>query len=325
MLARQIAHVLRPGPRRGPQTQFPALVRLPLRRISKRARLADAVRGQPVCTVRGSSPRGRPPPRSRRRPGSRLAPPDPWRRGAPPPRRTRRSSPSASAISRVTASSLAPSQGRSILRPVTALSTYSFTRLEGMAKPIRASPPTREDRRVDADHSAGHVDERTARVAGVDGGVRLDEHLRGGPGDLGAGQRRDDAAGHGLPDAERIADGEHHVAHLERVGVLELEMREAPVAALDPEHGDIGLVVLRITLASNSRRSASAMRISVAPPPMTCLLVTTMPSGLTITPEPSEFGCAPAACRTPRRRSGGTSDRRRTATRTSAPARAHRR
>ena len=32
------------------------------------------------------------------------------------------------------------------------------------------------------------------------------------------------------------------------------------------------------------------MRISVAPPTlMTWLLVTTMPSGLTITPEPSEF------------------------------------
>ena len=44
------------------------------------------------------------------------------------------------------------------------------------------------------------------------------------------------------------------------------------------------------TLASNSRRSASAMRISAAPPILTTwVLVTTIPSGETITPEPSEF------------------------------------
>ena len=46
----------------------------------------------------------------------------------------------------------------------------------------------------------------------------------------------------------------------------------------------------RMTLASNSRRSASAMRISAAPPILTTwVLVTTMPSAVTITPEPSEF------------------------------------
>src|SRR5438105_11358731 len=44
------------------------------------------------------------------------------------------------------------------------------------------------------------------------------------------------------------------------------------------------------TLASNSRRSESAMRISAAPPVLTAwVLVTTIPSGETITPEPSEF------------------------------------
>src|SRR5262249_7991223 len=44
------------------------------------------------------------------------------------------------------------------------------------------------------------------------------------------------------------------------------------------------------TLASNSRRSANAMRISAAPPILTtCVLVTTTPSGATITPDPSEF------------------------------------
>jgi hypothetical protein len=45
-----------------------------------------------------------------------------------------------------------------------------------------------------------------------------------------------------------------------------------------------------MSLASNSRRSASAMRISAAPPILTTwVLVTTMPSAVTMTPEPSEF------------------------------------
>ena len=66
-----------------------------------------------------------------------------------------------------------------------------------------------------------------------------------------------------------------------------------------------------MTLASNSRRSARAMRISVAPPTLTtCVLVTTMPSGLTITPEPSEFCMRSAGmpnCSPKKRRNSGSS------------------
>ncbi len=47
---------------------------------------------------------------------------------------------------------------------------------------------------------------------------------------------------------------------------------------------------LRMTLAGNSLPSDSATVISASPlPSMTWLLVTATPSGLTITPEPSEF------------------------------------
>ena len=83
-------------------------------------------------------------------------------------------------------------------------------------------------------------------------------------GDLGARQRRDDAAGHGLPDAERIADRQHQVADLQRVGVLELEIGEAPVAAFHPQHGDVGVLVLQddlgVELAPVGERDADLGR-----------------------------------------------------------------
>ena len=58
----------------------------------------------------------------------------------------------------------------------------------------------------------GH--QRAAGIAGIDGGVGLDEELIVAGADLGARQRRDDAHGHGLADAEGIADRQHQVAHL---------------------------------------------------------------------------------------------------------------
>ncbi len=54
-----------------------------------------------------------------------------------------------------------------------------------------------------------------AGIAGIDRRIGLDEELIVGDADLGAGDRRDDAVGHGLPDAERIADREHQIADLE--------------------------------------------------------------------------------------------------------------
>ena len=39
--------------------------------------------------------------------------------------------------------------------------------------------------------------------------------------DLVAGKRRDDAAGHRLADAEGIADRQHEIADLDRIGIAE--------------------------------------------------------------------------------------------------------
>ena len=101
-----------------------------------------------------------------------------------------------------------------------------------------------EDHRVDADQASGHVDERTTGVAGVDGGIGLNEDLAVGFANLGAGERGDDAGRDGLADPEWIADGEDEIADFERVAVFEGDGGEAAVAAFDLEDGDVGLVVL---------------------------------------------------------------------------------
>ena len=108
---------------------------------------------------------------------------------------------------------------------------------------VRAAAP-REDRSVDAGEPAVHVDQGAARIAGINRRVGLDEELIVGNADLSAGQRRDDAARHRLADAERIADGEHEIAHFEAVGVAELDGRELNALGVQAEHGKIGLLVL---------------------------------------------------------------------------------
>ena len=50
--------------------------------------------------------------------------------------------------------------------------------------------------------------------------------------------------GHGLADAERIADRQHHVADLQLVGIGEFQCREALAGTLDAQHGEIAALVL---------------------------------------------------------------------------------
>ena len=101
-----------------------------------------------------------------------------------------------------------------------------------------------EDRGIDADQESVHVDERAARIAGIDGGIGLDEELIVGDADLRAGKRRDDAARHRLPDAERIADGEHDVADFQTVGIAEADRGKLDAVRVEAKHRKIGLFVL---------------------------------------------------------------------------------
>ena len=107
------------------------------------------------------------------------------------------------------------------------------------------SSGAREDRGIDAGELAGHVDQRAARIARIDRGIGLNEELVVGDADLGARQGRDDAVGHGLPDAEGIADRQHDVADLQFIGIGEIQRREFLVRALEPQYRQIAAGILR--------------------------------------------------------------------------------
>ena len=98
------------------------------------------------------------------------------------------------------------------------------------------SAALRQDHGVDADQPAGGVDQRAARIAGVDGGVGLNEVVDrlGSPAD----DRADDALRHRLADAERIADREHDVADRDVVDVGELDGLQA--VGVDLEEREVG-------------------------------------------------------------------------------------
>ena len=99
---------------------------------------------------------------------------------------------------------------------------------------------------VHADEATLHVDQRAARVAGIDRRIRLDEELVVVRPARHARQRRDDAAGDCLADAEGIADGKHEIAHLHRIGIGELDGRQvAPDVADDAQDREIGALVLQ--------------------------------------------------------------------------------
>ena len=84
------------------------------------------------------------------------------------------------------------------------------------------------------------VEQRSARIAGVDRGIGLDERHRAVAGErtaLGA----DDARGRGLLEAERRTDRQHVVAHAELIGITEPHGRQA--VRVDLEHRDVaGLI-----------------------------------------------------------------------------------
>ena len=84
----------------------------------------------------------------------------------------------------------------------------------------------RIDRGIDAEQVAVGVDQRAARIAGIDRGVGLDEVLEGVDAEVVAAERRDDAHGDGLADAERVADRQHDVADLRLFGVAERDRRQ---------------------------------------------------------------------------------------------------
>ena len=87
----------------------------------------------------------------------------------------------------------------------------------------------RVDGGVDADDFAVHVEQRSAGVAGIDGGVGLDEvlELAGDAGLDGAIFGGDDAGGNGLREGKGAADGFNPVADLGLIGVAHFDDGQA--------------------------------------------------------------------------------------------------
>src|SRR5262249_30910696 len=77
-----------------------------------------------------------------------------------------------------------------------------------------------EDRAVDADHSAVYVDQRTAGIAWIDRGIDLQHVLEAAFRD---GERTrlvaHDTNRHGVTEPERISDGNHPIARLQRIRI----------------------------------------------------------------------------------------------------------
>src|SRR5271165_580752 len=95
---------------------------------------------------------------------------------------------------------------------------------------------------IDADDFAIHVDQRAARVAGIDGRVGLNEALELAIGDDVAASRRDDSGGDGANLSEGTADGKYPVADLHAVGVPHLRRRQW-VIHVNFDYGEIGFLI----------------------------------------------------------------------------------
>ncbi len=83
------------------------------------------------------------------------------------------------------------------------------------------------------------IHQRAAGVARVDRGVGLDEVLEAVDAEMVAPERADDAERHGVAETERVADGEHEVAHAHALEATERDRRQ--VVALGLEHGEVRL------------------------------------------------------------------------------------
>ena len=116
----------------------------------------------------------------------------------------------------------------------------------------------RVDRAVDADQVAGGIDQRAAGIARIDRRVGLDEILEAVDAQVVAAKRADDAQRHRAAESERVADGQHHVADLEILGVAEGHRRAGlSSSALSTARSDSGSVP-RTCAAPAARRRAPA-------------------------------------------------------------------
>ena len=107
----------------------------------------------------------------------------------------------------------------------------------------------RNDRGVDADDFAVEVEQRTAGIAPVDGGVGLDVVVVRTRVDV-AVARRDDTCGHGAAETERVADGDDPFAKPQLVGIAEFNGLERLVG-VHAQQREIALCIPADQLGGN--------------------------------------------------------------------------
>ena len=108
---------------------------------------------------------------------------------------------------------------------------------DGKADPL----PAGDDGRIDADDLTLHVQQRTPAVAGVDGGIRLQEVVKRTGMDITVLGRKDTGRDR-VVQSKRIADGQQPLPYQQGVGIAELEERQI-LFGIDLEQGKVGVFV----------------------------------------------------------------------------------
>src|ERR1035437_553513 len=113
------------------------------------------------------------------------------------------------------------------------------THRDGKTDALIAFRSMGQDGGVDADQLAAVIDQRAARVAGVDRRIGLNEVFVVFDAQIGAAGSADDAHGDSFTHAKGIADGEHVVAHLHLIGIANGDRIQG--AGVHLEYGNVGL------------------------------------------------------------------------------------
>ena len=97
------------------------------------------------------------------------------------------------------------------------LARYFFCGIDGNSKANAAIDPA--DERVDADHATFNIAERSAAIAGIDGGIGLEIFIVVAAEAEGASLCAHNAKGERVGKLHRRADGEGEFSHLHRIAI----------------------------------------------------------------------------------------------------------
>ena len=133
----------------------------------------------------------------------------------------------------------------------------------------------RIDLRVDADHLPGHVEQRAARGAVVDGSIGLNRAIDAeAVGSLDRTRdRRDNATRDGAVLTERVADRHDSTANLQAGRVAEWDHGQRRAWHVDFQDGDIGGIVDTNHLGDDLSLFEKETVISPCAPSTTCAFV----------------------------------------------------